>query len=39
MAETAGAFFYFEWEMRLMEWLQDCIGGEGVFCIRLCRIF
>ena len=34
MAETAGAFFYFEWEMRLMEWLQDCIGGEG-FVFRL----
>ena len=34
MAETAGAFFYFEWEMRLMEWLQDCIGGEG-FAFRL----
>ena len=34
MTETAGAFFYFDWEMRLMEWLQDCIGGEG-FAFRL----
>ncbi len=29
MAETAGVLFAFEWEMRLMEWLQAVIGTEG----------
>ena len=29
MAETAGAILYFDWEMRLMEWLQSRIGAEG----------
>lgn len=30
MAEAIGAVFYFEWEMRLMEWLQAHIGSSGV---------
>ncbi len=30
MAETAGAIFYFDWEMRLMEWLQAALGTEGL---------
>ncbi len=30
MAETAGAVFYFDWEMRLMEWLQGRIGSSGI---------
>ena len=30
MVETAGTLFYFDWEMRLMEWLQAHIGTEGV---------
>lgn len=29
MAETAGAFYIFDWEMRLMEWLQAVVGTEG----------
>ena len=29
MAETAGAIFYLDWEMRFMEWLQAHIGSEG----------
>ena len=29
MAETAGVIFYFDWEMRLMEWLQASIGSSG----------
>ena len=29
MAETAGAILYFDWEMRLMEWLQAHIGSSG----------
>ena len=29
MAETAGAVFYLDWEMRLMEWLQAHIGSSG----------
>ena len=29
MVETAGTFFFFEWEMRLMEWLQAHIGSSG----------
>ena len=29
MAETAGALFYYDWEMRLMEWLQAHIGSSG----------
>ena len=29
MVGTAGAIFYFDWEMRLMEWLQAHIGAEG----------
>ena len=29
MAETAGAILYFDWEMQLMEWLQDHIGTSG----------
>ena len=30
MAEAAGAIFYFDWEMRLMEWLQAHIGSSGI---------
>ena len=30
MAEAAGRFFFFEWEMQLMEWLQAHIGSEGI---------
>ena len=29
MAETVGTFFYFDWEMRLMEWLQANVGSGG----------
>ncbi len=29
MAESAGAIFYFDWEMQLMEWLQARIGSSG----------
>ncbi len=29
MAETTGVIFYYEWEMRLMEWLQARIGSSG----------
>ena len=29
MAETAGVIFFFDWEMRLMEWLQAHIGSSG----------
>ena len=29
MAETAGVIFSFDWEMRLMEWLQSHIGTSG----------
>ena len=29
MAETLGSIFYFDWEMRLMEWLQATIGSNG----------
>ena len=29
MVETAGSIFYYEWEMRLMEWLQAHIGSDG----------
>ena len=29
MAETAGAIFYLNWEMQLMEWLQAHIGSSG----------
>jgi undecaprenyl-diphosphatase len=29
MTETAGAIFYFDWEMQLMEWLQAHIGSTG----------
>ena len=29
MAETAGAIFYFDWEMQLMEWLQAHLSGSG----------
>ena len=29
MAEAAGNVFFFEWEMRLMEWLQAHICGSG----------
>lgn len=29
MAET-GTIFYFDWEMRLMEWLQAHIGSSGI---------
>ena len=29
MVETAGTFFFFEWEMQLMEWLQAHIGSSG----------
>lgn len=29
MAETIGGIFYFDWEMRLMEWLQAHIGSSG----------
>ena len=32
MAETAGAILYFDWEMRLMEWLQTTIGSDGFGC-------
>ncbi len=30
MAETAGAIFYYDWEMLLMEWLQSHIGSSGM---------
>ena len=30
MAETAGALFYFDWEMRLMEQLQAALGQSGI---------
>lgn len=30
MAGTEGVLFYFDWEMRLMEWLQAHIGTSGV---------
>ena len=26
----AGVIFYYDWEMRLMEWLQAHIGSSGV---------
>ena len=29
MTATAGAIFFFEWEMRLMEWLQAHLGNSG----------
>ena len=29
MAETAGAILYYDWEMRLMEWLQAHLGSTG----------
>ena len=29
MAETVGAILYYDWEMRLMEWLQERIGSSG----------
>ncbi len=29
MAGTAGVIFYFDWEMRLMEWLQANLGSSG----------
>lgn len=29
MTGTAGAILYFDWEMRLMEWLQAHIGSSG----------
>lgn len=29
MAETMGAVFYYDWEMRLIEWLQARIGSGG----------
>ena len=29
MAEAAGTLFYFDWEMRLMEWLQARVGSSG----------
>ena len=29
MTATAGAILYFDWEMRLMEWLQARIGNSG----------
>lgn len=29
MTEAAGAIFYFDWEMQLMEWLQAHIGSTG----------
>ena len=29
MTETAQGIFYFDWEMRLMEWLQANIGSTG----------
>ena len=28
MSETAGNIFFFEWELRLMEWLQKVLGSE-----------
>ena len=30
MTATAGAIFYFEWEMRLMEWLQAHLGSTDI---------
>ena len=30
MTEIIGNFFYFDWEMQLMEWLQAHIGSSGV---------
>ncbi len=30
MAQTAGAILYFDWEMRLMEWLQAHIGSSSL---------
>ena len=29
MTEAVGSIFYFDWEMRLMEWLQASIGSSG----------
>ena len=29
MLETAGNLFFFDWEMRLMEWLQAQVGSSG----------
>ncbi len=29
MAEAAGAIFYFDWEMQLMEWMQANFGSGG----------
>ena len=30
MTETAGAILFFEWEMRLMEWLQAHLGSTAI---------
>ncbi len=30
MDETTGIILYYDWEMRLMEWLQDHIGSTGI---------
>ena len=29
---TEGVVFFFDWEMRLMEWLQETIGSSGFGC-------
>ena len=29
MTEALGNNFFFDWEIRLMEWLQSAVGSEG----------
>ena len=35
MTETIGELFYYDWEMRFIEWLQAVIGSDG-FVFQLC---